>query len=353
MTDLQLIKKRIYEEKRIEELLELLECTGVDTEQRGNLYVAALPDGENSRSVQVKNNESLGSSIRSRNVNGDIYDVVSYIVFGAKSQKELSDNLPKSKYWICNKLDYMEYVDEFYKETSDEPPTIPDYNKWLSKAKVNTSAEIPTNTPIDRVVLDKYGVVPYLSWILEGISYNTQIEFGVGIDVQSDRITFPVHDNVGNLIGVKGRYCGSNDVIEVKYKYLYLVPCNKSIEFYNLHRALPYIKASKEVIVVEGAKTVMLLHTWGYKNAISIEGDALSDIQIRLLKDLGLATKFIFAWDKDKDAEYVKNEVMKLQGRMRFAMLDTGNLLNKKDSPVDQGKSIWEQLLKEHVYRIR
>lgn len=353
MTDFQLIKKRIFEEKRIEEVLNLLECTNVDTEQRGYLYVAALPDGENIRSVQVKNNESLTSHIRSRNVNGDIYDVVSYIVYGAKSQSELKETLPRSKYWLCSKLGYMEFIDDFYRETSDEPSVKQDFNKWLSKIKPKSAKEVAFNIPIPLDKAKKYGVTPFLPWIKEGISYNTQIEFGVGIDVQSERITFPVHDRDGKLIGVKGRYCGNNKEIEDKYKYLYVIPCNKSLEFFNLYRAIPYIKKLKEVIIVEGAKTVMLLHTWGYRNVISIEGDSLSDVQIMLLKDLGIDIRYIFAWDKDKDAEYVKNEVEKLQGRIRYAMLDVRGLLDPKDSPTDKGKEAWEKLLKENIYRIR
>lgn len=354
MTDLQRIKKRIYDEERIEELLELLGCKGAHTEQRGMLYVAALPDGANPRSVQVKNNESLNSSVRSRGIDGDIYDIVAYIIYGASSKNDSRDMLPKSKYWICSRMGYMEYIDEFYKETSEntEEESL-NYNDWLLKIQIKDIREPFQNRVIDSSEIDKYGVLPYNTWVEEGISYKTQIDFGIGIDVQSERVTFPIHDKEGNLIGVKGRYCGRDKKIEGRYKYLYLIPCNKSSEFFNLHRAMPYIQEEKEVIVVEGAKTVMLLYSWGYKNVISIEGDSLSDAQINLLKSMGLEIKYVFAWDKDKSMEHMKSEVQRLHGRMRYAMLDRKDFLEGKESPVDKGKGTWSFLYNNSLYRIQ
>lgn len=352
MSDFTEIKNRIYEEERIEEVLELLGCWGIDSEQGGKLIIAALPDGENKRSVQVKNNPSLASSIRSRGINGSIFDIVSYILYEAESEDALKMNLPKSKFWICTKLKYNEYIDAFYKETSDQPKQIQKYNGWLKKIKNNVTNQVPKNVIRDASIVNEFGNVPYFEWINEGITGQTQRLFGVGIDVHSDRITFPVHDKSGNIVGVKGRYCGRSKDVEDKYKYLYVVPCNKSIEFFNLHRATPYIDSSQEVIVVEGAKTVMLLHQWGYKNVISIEGDSLSSHQITLLKELGLSTKYIFAWDKDKSIEFVKKEIQRLNGRNRYAIYDKDELLSSKNSPTDQGKKVWENLYQNYQYKI-
>jgi DNA primase len=52
LSELHEIKKRIHTEEKIEHVLELLECWGIETEQAGKLFVAGLPDGNNSRSVQ-------------------------------------------------------------------------------------------------------------------------------------------------------------------------------------------------------------------------------------------------------------------------------------------------------------
>lgn len=354
MTDLQQIKKRIFEEEKIEELLEMMNCDFIGTEQGGSLYTASLPDGSNRRSVQIKNNKDLNSDIRSRGINGDIFTIVSYIVNNIEGKEDINKDLPRSKQWICEKLGYLEFIDEFYKETMynyDEKP-VPEYNSWLKKIQFKENS-VQENEILDEETLNKYQIIPFYGWLKEGISSRTQREFQVGIDVYSDRIIFPVHNRYGELIGVKGRYCGDNKKIEDMYKYIYLDPCNKSIEFFNYHRAIPYITKYKEVIVVEGAKTVMILHTWGYKNVISIEGDSMSDRQINILKELGLDIKIIFAWDKDKDLEYVKKEVSRIHGRQRYAIADIENYLEEKDSPTDKGKSVWERLYNENSYRIQ
>lgn len=352
MSELQQIKNRIFAENRIEEVLELLGCWGIDTEQNGRLFVAGLPDGENKRSVQIKNNESLSSSIRSRGITGSIYDVISYIVYNADTEEKRYSNLSKSKYWLCTKLGYFEYIDEFYKVTSDKDNEVPKYNDWLKKIHTNNTLIYEQNEVKPKDIINWYGVVPYYNWLQEGLKISTQKHFQVGIDVQSERITFPIHNKNGDLIGIKGRYCGRNKEIEDKYKYLYLIPCNKSIEFFNLHRALPYIREKKEVIIVEGAKTTMFLTQWGYPNSISIEGDSLSNVQIQILKELGINIKYIFAFDKDKDVHFVKQEASKLNGRLKYGIMDTVNKLENKDSPTDKGKEVWDMLFSKCLYKI-
>lgn len=354
LSDFHFIKKRIYNEERIEELLEKLDCWGIDTEQRGNLYVAGLPDGDNKRSVQIKNNENLNCSIRSKGIDGDIFDLVAFIIYGSDTKEERKDKLSKSKYWVCTQLSYLEYIDEFYKVTSNRFKQLPKYNEWLDKIKKQRNEiKYECNKPYDAEILKYFGTIPYKKWIDEGINFSTQLEFGVGIDVKSERITFPVHNRHGDIIGVKGRYCGRNEQIENDYKYLYIIPCNKSIEFFNLHRAFPYIDEKKEVIIVEGAKTVMFLYQWGYRNCISIEGDSLSAEQIRILKSLGVGTKYVFAWDKDKEVNFIINQTRDLFGRLKYGIYDKDNLLCDKDSPADKGRSVWEKLYNENNYLLK
>lgn len=352
MSDFQEIKERIHKEEQIEQLLVKLDCWGIEEEQGGKLIVAGLPDGDNPRSVQIKNKPSLDAAIRSKGITGSIFDIVSYIKYDGDTEEKRKSLLGKSKYWICNTLGYFEYVDEFYKVTADKREEKVNYNSWLKKVKRNPIKEIEINKIISNDYRERFGVVPYKKWFDEGLSTVTQRKFEVSIDVQSERIVFPIHNKLGELIGYKGRYCGKIKEIEEKYKYLYVVPCNKSIEFFNLHRALPYIKEKKEVLIVEGAKTVMYLDQWGYKNAISIEGDILTDGQILLLKELGFHIKYVFIWDKDKDTKFIYEEANKLKGRLRYSIYDVDNLLQDKDSPTDRGKIVWETLYNNNQYKI-
>ena len=352
MSELRQIEAKIYNEERIEELLEELGCWGISTEQGGKLYTAGLPDGENSRSVQIKNNENLNSSIRSRGINGSIFDIVSYIIYGSETKEKFDNTLSRSKFWICTKLNYPEFIDDFYKETSDKDEGKPNFNKWLSSfGDKNTKSNLK-NDVLHTDLFNPNNIIPYYGWYKEGLNIRTQKYFQVSIDVNSERVIFPVHNTDGEIVGVKGRYCGKNQEIESKYKYLYLAPCNKSIELFNFHRALPHIQRLKEVIIIEGAKTSMYLTQWKYPNCVSIEGDSLSPTQVKLLKSLGLDIRFIFALDKDKDAEYVKKEATKLTGRMKYGIIDVEGKLEAKNSPTDQGKGVWEYLYENNKYKI-
>ncbi|MGZ9868233.1 DNA primase [Priestia endophytica] len=354
MSDFQQIKYRIFNEGRVNEVLEHLGCWNIHNEQNGKLIVGGLPDGDNDRSVQVRNNEGLSVNIRSKGINGSIFDLASYILYEAETEEERIKSLHKAKYWICETLNYMEFIDDFYKETSDKPSETPQYTLWLDKLKKKRTStpQIIQNEVLDESVLEEYETIPYLKWYQEGLSLQTQRKFQIGLDIKTERVTFPIHNKQGELIGVKGRYCGSNEDIEKKYKYLYLRPCNKSIEFFNLHRALPHIKAKKEVIVLEGGKTTMYLDQWGIHNSISTEGDSLTEAQIKILEELGLDIKFIFMWDKDKGTEFIKEEAAKLKGRLKYAMYDSDNLLSDKDSPSDRGKQVFMKLYKDYIYRI-
>ena len=41
--------------------------------------------------------------------------------------------------------------------------------------------------------------------IIQRISYETQIEFEIGYDESTNRITIPIRDEISSLVGVKGR----------------------------------------------------------------------------------------------------------------------------------------------------
>lgn len=113
MSDLQEIKKRIYDEGRIEELLEKMGCQMIDTESGGSRYVAQLPpefNSSNRRSVQVYNTESLVSAIRTLGIRGDIYTITSIIVNKCKNEEQAQNDLPHAKRWICEQLGYYDML---------------------------------------------------------------------------------------------------------------------------------------------------------------------------------------------------------------------------------------------------
>lgn len=338
MDELKEVKKRVYDDQRIEEILRELNCHSVKPEQRGGLITAGLPDGNNRRSIQIRNNEHLTVNIRSRGIKTDIYGLVGYILYDCQTFDEVRENLYQIKSWICNTLGYEDNPFETFEEKVD-------HTSWLKGIKRKRNIiSYNDNQILDENVLNQYIMLPNLWWVNDGISTKTQRTFEVGYDLKSERITFAVRNKEGKLISVKTRYVGKDEQILDERKYIYFYPVNKSYELFNLHRAMSFIQNSKECIIVEGAKTVMILFEWGIKNVISIEGDSISPVQVKLLKELGLDVRLVFAWDKDKDTKFIKTQLKQIKNRTIYALYDTKNLLGEKMSPVDRGLEVWNQL---------
>lgn len=103
-------------------------------------------------------------------------------------------------------------------------------------------------------------------------------------DTLRNRVTIPLHDHRGKLLGYAGRSIGSGSFAK------YINPpssdwYNKSKVLYNLHRAIPSIKANnKSVYLVEGYLDVMGLYNIGIENVVANCGTALTFDQAQLLR---------------------------------------------------------------------
>ena len=337
--DLREIKQRICTDDKLSTLLEALDCEHIHEEQGGQLIVCQLPpkfNSDNRRSVQIRNNESMWGYIRSRGITGDIYSIVGYILYDLTDFDAVKDRIYDIKQWICNTLGY--------EEDSWDGTITKDWNSWLRPIQKSRPREIYEieNEVLDESVLDRYIPFPHMLWVKDGITAQTQYQFGVAYDLDSDRIVYPVHNKHGQLIGVKGRYVGNDPFILDNFKYIPLEPWAKGIELYNLHRAAEYIRARNEVIAVESAKSCMRLTQWGYPNVISIEGFPMSQTQVRLLKELRVP--IVMALDRDVELAQVKEAIKCVKNRLTYIISDTENLLSGKESPTDRGKEVWEQL---------
>lgn len=351
MSDVSTIKKRIYDEGKIEDLLEALGCENIRVEGRGARYVAQLParfNSDNRRSVQVYNDEALISYIRSRNIAGDIFTLVGYVQFDYDARDDVRHHFIVIKNWICQALGYNEYMGFGQGDTSFEI----DWNAWLrpiQKARPR-EFEFAENDIIDEAVFGQYIKIPHMKWVNEGVSPRTQVEFGVHVDIESERIVFPVCNKQGQLIGIKGRYFGSDSTVEEDFKYLPLYPYSKGIELFNLHRALPHIKDRNEVLVVEAAKSCMVLTQWGYKNCVSLEGKNMTSHQAKMLRQLKVP--IVFAWDKDVSVKEIKQQTQDFKTRLVYCIYDTKNYLENHDSPIDKGRKVWDTIYNGHRYKL-
>ncbi|WP_090739367.1 toprim domain-containing protein [Paenibacillus sp. Mc5Re-14] len=355
VNDLPIIKERIYEEGLVEQILEALECEYV--RPIGNArYEAMLPlrfMKGNKRAVQVKNTPSLPSHIYTTGVNGDIFLLVGYILYGVETQEELQDILFQCKAFVCNLFGWHEYITYEQGDDFEEIVEKRDYLAFLRPTQKDRKKRNRLKVMRDKEnqVLDKdtvfswYRQIPQGAFIEDGISVRTQKVFEVMFDETTMRVVFPIYNSNGELVSIKGRYIGDDEWVLDEIKYLYLYSFDKSIELFNYHRALPYIKKSGEVIVFESEKSCMKAYQYGFKNCVAICGSELSPVQAHMLIMLGV--NITFAFDNDMDDEHVRKQAKQIRTRKCFWIKDTLGLLDEKDAPVDKGKIAWIKLMNE------
>lgn len=120
---------------------------------------------------------------------------------------------------------------------------------------------------------------------------------GKTYDVFSRRITFPLWDKDGNIVGFSARiYRGEKDAS--KYMNSKETKIFKKGEtLYNYHNAKDEAKRKKEIVVVEGFMDAIRLMVSGVTNVVALQGTAMTTEQISLLKKL--RAKVILCLDND------------------------------------------------------
>lgn len=352
MKSVMAIKESIYKDCRVIEILEKLGCHHIKPEQNGDLFVAGLPDGDNKRSVQIKNNVYLNANIRSRSISGiDIIGVISYVLFRSNDnnitiEEDIKNNIPKAIEWI---------------ESNFKLRDVGNFNAsllnlgWVYNAR---GLKYEGNKPLDpKIALMSY--IPRVSalWIKEGINYDIQKYFNIMFSPCENQIIIPIYDYENNLIGVKAR---NLDMHTHTMKYIYDKPCNASANLYGLNFAKTHIQEKKAIILFEAEKSVMKGLQYGYNCCVALGCKDITSMQISLIQKFWNKEVRIFI-GVDKDVYYHDNRYDFFQffnlanmfpENMKeniYFIMDTKGYLDEKDAPVDKGKKIFDTLLSHSV----
>lgn len=120
---------------------------------------------------------------------------------------------------------------------------------------------------------------------------------GTYYDMFTKRITFPLWDKDGNIIGFSARvYRGEKNVSKYMNSRENKI-FHKGDTLYNYHNAKDIAKREKEIIVVEGFMDAIRMSSVGIKNVVALCGTAMTKDQISLLKKL--RCKVILCLDND------------------------------------------------------
>lgn len=358
--DVREIKEYIYENNKLELVLTELGMHHIKWHDNNSYITCGMPDGDNPQSTTVYNNSTLNVVAYTRDI-VDAYgvsDIISLVCF----IKDMFFSYAVK--WLCGLVGL-----DYYFKPKPKDKLLLQLQNIFSIIKKSESAEPPLE-PIDEQILLPYKRYSFQQFIDDNISDQTQYDFELGLDLSTStyygacngfpqhRITIPIRDENGTLVGLKGRILKNVDwngkIVdeernELEPKYIYLYPCAKSQILYGLYKTYPYIKEKKEVIICESEKGVMQLWTYGFKNAIAIGGHHLSKEQKDKIIRLGVS--IVFAYDKDVEENEVVKECKSVAPFCTnvYYIIDKNNILGEKESPMDVPRK-WERLYENNKY---
>lgn len=340
--DIEILKEHILENNFIPTILEELGCHHI--RKKDGYFQCANPDGDNTTAVCVYENTNLTTINYTRDIsNGkNIHtDLISLVEFYK------NESFPYAVKWICDVLDI-----DYYSNLDEDLPKSLQLTKMLVEMQsvdTDTETEKPLK-PIPEKILSYFE--PYVNDMFceDGVGYDTQVEFEIGYDEFTNRITIPIRDDLGNLVGVKARYF-YRQVPEDEQKFMYIEKCARSQILYGLYKTINFIKKAQRVFVVEAEKGVQQLYDKGYFEAVATGGSKISKSQIDKLTRL--CVPIIFVFDKDITKEELDDIASRfIDGTEVYALIDTIGILNDKESPTDD-ISKFEQLLEKCIYRLK
>lgn len=295
-----------------------------------------LAEGHNPTAIRIKliNNDNLFVSDYSR---GMSYDLINYIIRAKNT--DFAD--------VCKVIKSQLGISDFYH--LDTKRSV--FGGFYDRIKKRSNEMYVKTYP--ESILYEYQNCYNQKFLQDNITFEAQNKFGIGYDIESQRITIPIRNEYGDLIGVKGR--ANWNVDENEPKYLYLIPCAMSSTLYGYCQNYQYL--SDTVLIFEAEKSVIQCYSYGIKNCVALGSNSINPKQCKILMELA-PSKIIFMLDKSLDGEITKRNAKILSSYTR--MFDTQILwwdwhssnLPEKASPSDYGADILQSILNNEIAEV-
>lgn len=242
----------------------------------------------------------------------------------------------------------------------------------LSKSELNTKIKYPfsgfykglmkeitepenTMKTFDEDILNEYSNKYNLMFLNDGINFDTQKEFNIGYDIETDRITIPEYTLEGKLCGIMGRLNDSK--CDKQERWLPIIPCSRSLTLYGYHKNYAEIQKRSLVIIGESEKFVQQLHSMNCNIGLALCGCDISAVQAKYIKSL-MTNRVILALDEGLEEEQIRMQAEKLIVNNKMFKNKVGYIYDRenelipkgsKGSPSDFGKEIFLELCKSYV----
>ncbi|MEM4368580.1 MAG: toprim domain-containing protein, partial [Candidatus Anstonellales archaeon] len=159
------------------------------------------------------------------------------------------------------------------------------------------------NKNYDLAALYKAGIINFKQ---EQKSSNSLEKYDYPYDYFRDRITFPIFNFNGKVVGFGGRILPEKLIdkdIPVYLNSAENILFNKGSILFWLYQAKEHIRKEKKVVVVEGYMDVLLLSQEGIKVVVAPLGTALTQQQVNLLKKFQLERIYLLFDPDDAGVE--------------------------------------------------
>lgn len=336
------LKEYIFEQNKIQYILEQIGCHNIRYNRQKEYYSAAQHDGDNPMGVVIRNNKHLNYRSFSRGVDyEDNKDLISLV----EDVKKMS--FIEAVKYIHEILDLpFEFKRKEEKQKKKYDP-LGVFKKVLrGNRRIVNVDDIHI---LDDKLLNDYIPMLHIDFLREGIMPWTRDKFGLAYSYQHKRMVIPhKYWLTGQLLGFNMRTTVENyDAFGIR-KYYLTNGFNKSLNIYGLYENYESIQSAGYVVVTESEKSCLKRDSLGDGTVVSLSGKNISDEQVRIL--IGLNTEVVIAMDKDVDINEVRHMCEKFY-RIRPVsyIYDKWDLLEKKDAPVDKGNKIYQFLFKHRV----
>ena len=236
---------------------------------------------------------------------------------------------------ICNIDNSGTYVKK------EESPTVAFLKKYK---KIVKNEEETVDNILDESILNQFIHAPCKIFTDDKISILTQQKWEICYDLIENRVVFPIRNENGGLVTLKGRTLNPKYKLSGEPKFLvyYDTPTNHIL--FGSFQNREYIQKSDEIIVVESEKSVMKADGMNINNVVAICKKSISKQQIRKLLSYG--KRIVLMYDNDVTEKEIKIIARNFKGLVPVDyVIDRFNWLKPKSCPMDYDKMTIEKML--------
>ena len=328
------VKEKLLEQP--ESIEHILDTFGFARIKRNHREIrCAFEEGMNPTAVVIRlqDNENLFVKDWERNIS---LDLINYLI--------KSKNIPFKD--VMNVIKQELHLDSIYNYKRKSGLFGGLYDK------INRSNSEIEVTTYPEEILEQFGNTPNTLWLKDEISLSTQRKWGIGYDVLSQRITFPIRTPSGEVMCIKGRLNGTPGEFEPKYLYIINGPMSQTLFGYSENYSSLY---ENEILIVESEKSVLKMDSWGYNNVVALGSNSLSTTQAKLIMSLN-PKRVTFLLDKSLSLENTKRNAELLttfctmrQLEIRYWNWENNITLDDKAAPCDDTKEEFEYILNNEI----